>query len=192
MERRRVLESNEAVCHFRLPNCFFYRDERTQISGRFLLDTSLSSSPFLANSTRHSVTSRIEPNSRPLSYLIFSTRHLNATLEKRKNVEKFNICIRFFAASDATRRACLPGPCGWDINAPGTRRVRAQGAVMRPPQCDRASWGPTRARRDLVKRCLKGNGNLSEYVTLAAKIMPELLVSGKPVGGDQHEQALTF
>src|ERR1700735_1211206 len=64
-----------------------------------LLDTLLSSSPLLANSTRHSVTSRIEPNSRPLCYLIFSTRHLNATPEKRDDVEKFNTCVRFFAAS---------------------------------------------------------------------------------------------
>ena len=56
----------------------------------FLLDTRLSSSPFSLNSTRHSVTSRIASNSRLLCYLIFSTRHLNATLEKRNLVEKFN------------------------------------------------------------------------------------------------------
>ena len=55
-----------------------------------LLDTLVSSSPLLANSTRHSVTSRIERNSCLLRHLIFSTRHLNATLEKRKNAEKFN------------------------------------------------------------------------------------------------------
>jgi hypothetical protein len=55
-----------------------------------LLDTPLSSSPLFANSTRHSVTSRIECNSRLLCYLTFSTRHLNATLEKRSSVEKFN------------------------------------------------------------------------------------------------------
>src|ERR1700735_264373 len=60
---------------------------------RFLLDTRLSTSPVLANSTRHSVTSRIERNSRSLSYLIFSTRHLNATLVKRNLVEKFNIFL---------------------------------------------------------------------------------------------------
>src|ERR1700735_1459789 len=72
-----------------------------------LLDTLLSSSPLLANSTRHSVTSRIEPNSRPLCYLIFSTRHLNATLEKRNLVEKFNTCLRFFAASRRLRRAAF-------------------------------------------------------------------------------------
>jgi hypothetical protein len=154
MAQRTVVESNEAVSHFRLPNCYFYRDERTQIGGRFLLDTSLSSTPISNDSTRHSVTSRIEPNSRPLSYLIFSTRHLNATPEKRTNVEKFNICIRFFAAPDATRRACLPGPCGWDINAPGTRRVRARGAGKRRPQCDNASVRP---RRRPVKRHAKRN-----------------------------------
>jgi hypothetical protein len=65
----------------------------------FLLDTSLSTSPIPANSTRHSVTSRIDRNSRFLCYLIFSTRHLNATLVKRNFVEKFNTCLRFFAAS---------------------------------------------------------------------------------------------
>src|ERR1700685_3918509 len=55
-----------------------------------LLDTQLSSSPLLTHSTRHPVTSRIERNSRPLCYLTFSTRHLNATPEKRNLVEKFN------------------------------------------------------------------------------------------------------
>src|ERR1700691_4627899 len=61
---------------------------------RFLLDTQLSSSLIPSNSTRHSVTSRIGRNSRFLSYLTFSTRHLNATLEKCNLVEKFNT---FFA-----------------------------------------------------------------------------------------------
>src|ERR1700735_4115223 len=104
MEQRTVAKPNEAVSHFRIPNCFSYRDQPTQIGGRFLLDTSLSSSPISNDSTRHSVTSRIDRNSRPLCYLIFSTRQLNATLEKRKNAEKFNICIRFFAAPDASRK----------------------------------------------------------------------------------------
>src|SRR6202044_913198 len=72
-----------------------------------LLDTQLSSSPLLANSTRHSVTSRIEPNSRLLSHLIFSTRHLNATLENRNFVEKFNTRLRFFAASRCRFTALL-------------------------------------------------------------------------------------
>src|ERR1700734_1645590 len=107
MEQRMAVQSKGAVSHFRVPNCFLYRDERTQIGGRFLLDTSLSSSQFLANSTRHSVTSRIAPNSRPLSYLIFSTRHLNATLENRKNVEKFNTRLRFFAASDPLAKLAI-------------------------------------------------------------------------------------
>jgi hypothetical protein len=31
--------------------------------------------------------------------LIFSTRHLNATPEKRNFAEKFNTCVRLFAAS---------------------------------------------------------------------------------------------
>jgi hypothetical protein len=59
-----------------------------------LLDTRLSSNPVFANSTRHSVTSRIQRNSRLLCYLTFSTRHLNATLEKCNLVEKFNTYLR--------------------------------------------------------------------------------------------------
>src|ERR1700734_2258597 len=102
MEQRTVVQSNEAVSHFRLPNVFFYRDERTQIGGRFLLDTSLSSTPNSNASTRHSVTSRIDCNSRAFCYLIFSTRHLNATLENRNNVENFNTRLRFLAAPDAS------------------------------------------------------------------------------------------
>src|SRR6202044_1491062 len=105
MEQRTAVQSDEAVSHFRVPNCFLYRGKRTQIGGRFLLDTSLSSSPFLANSTRHSVTSRIECNSRAFCHLIFSTRHLNATLEKRTNVEKFNTRLRFLVAPDPS---CKP------------------------------------------------------------------------------------
>jgi hypothetical protein len=72
-----------------------------------LLDTHLSSSPLLANSTRHSVTSRIESNSRLLSYLTFSTRHLNATLEKRSFVEKFNTRYRNFDRISIGRLECL-------------------------------------------------------------------------------------
>src|SRR6202046_1687991 len=71
-------------------------------NSRVLLDTPLSSSAFSTNSTRHSVTSRIKPNSRLLSYLIFSTRHLNATPENRNFVEKFNTWLRLFAASDSS------------------------------------------------------------------------------------------
>jgi hypothetical protein len=70
-----------------------------------LLDTQLSSSPLLANSTRHSVTSRIQRNSRPLCYLTFSTRHLNATLEKRNLVEKFNSSSLFVPFQGITRSA---------------------------------------------------------------------------------------
>src|SRR6202034_3090150 len=79
---------------FRRSNCFFSRGQRTKIRGGFLLDTSLSSTPISNDSTRHSVTSRIERNSRFLNYLIFSTRHLNATLVKRTFVEKFNTSLR--------------------------------------------------------------------------------------------------
>src|ERR1700735_5697622 len=92
MEHPAVYRSTMAASLFRRSNCFFSRCQRTQIRGAFLLDTSLSSTLISNDSTRHSVTSRIQRNSRLLSDLVFSTRHLNATLEKRKTVEKFNTC----------------------------------------------------------------------------------------------------
>ena len=51
-------------------------------AANFYSTLALSTRPIFANSTRHSVTSRIRHNSRSLSYLIFSSRHLNATPEK--------------------------------------------------------------------------------------------------------------
>ena len=98
MEHQAVGRAASAASLFRRSNCFFSRGEGRQIRGEFLLDTPLSSSLFLTNSTRHSVTSRIAPNSRLFSHLIFSTRHLNATPKKRRHVEKFNTRLRFFAA----------------------------------------------------------------------------------------------
>jgi hypothetical protein len=105
MEHRAAGKLSEAASLVRISNCFSPAREETQIYGRFLLDTSLSSTPISSVSTRHSVTSRIDRNSRPLCHLTFSTRHLNATLEKRGNVEIFNTRVRFFAASDS-----LPNP----------------------------------------------------------------------------------
>src|ERR1700685_3869201 len=99
MKHWAVGKSNEAAILARLSNCLFHASERVQIRRRFLLDTSLSSIQISNDSTRHSVTSRIDRNSRAFCYLIFSTRHLNATHQKRENVEKFNIPVRFFAAS---------------------------------------------------------------------------------------------
>jgi len=92
-------KSNEAAILVRLSKRFSPARERAEIRSRFLLDTSLSSTPISSDSTRHSVTSRIDCNSRAFCYLIFSTRHLNATRENSGNVEKFNIRIRFLAAS---------------------------------------------------------------------------------------------
>jgi hypothetical protein len=54
-------------------------------------------------SSRHSVTSRIDRNSRPLCYLIFSTRHLNATLQNAK--------IRPFLFAFASRLLPPPHRC---------------------------------------------------------------------------------
>jgi hypothetical protein len=138
MEQRPAVQSNEAVPLFRLPNVFFYRDERTQIGSRFLLDTSLSSSPFLANSTRHSVTSRIECNSRAFCHLIFSTRHLNATLENHNNVEKFNTRLRFLVAPDPSCK-----PTKWKVEKP-----RSEGSATCRKQQD-TSNGCFRSGDDL-------------------------------------------
>jgi hypothetical protein len=95
-----------------------------------LVDTPLSSSPAFANSTRHSVTSRIDRNSRILSYLIFSTRHLNATPENRNNVEKFNTCLRFCAASDLHAASPARSPLfrAAHSDPPWTRLARRGGA----------------------------------------------------------------
>jgi hypothetical protein len=78
---------------------------------RFLVDTQLSSSLIPSNSSRHSVTSRIQCNSRFLNYLTFSSRHLNATLVKRNFVEKFNTFLHLIFAlgdCDLAPRALQP------------------------------------------------------------------------------------
>src|ERR1700735_5789498 len=95
MEYGAVGRSGRGASLFRRSNCFFPRGQRTHIRGGFLLHTSLSSTLIASDSPRHSVTSRIQCNSRFLSDLIFSTRHLNATLEKRHYVEKLNTRLRF-------------------------------------------------------------------------------------------------
>jgi hypothetical protein len=108
-----------------------------------LVDTSLSSSALSTNSTRHSVTSRIDSNSRPFSYLIFSSRHLNATPENRTNVEKFNTRLRFFAARTRSQWTRLRGYRafwqlilnGLDIATVTTDYDQALRAPQIPPQC---------------------------------------------------------
>jgi TonB family protein len=90
MEHQAVGGSTGAASLFRVTDCLSSESEQTRICGRFLLDTSLSSIPISSHPTRHSVTSRIDRNSPAFRYLTFSTRHLNATPEKRKNAEKFN------------------------------------------------------------------------------------------------------
>src|ERR1700735_477434 len=99
-----------------------------------LVDTSLSSSALSTNSTRHSVTSRINRNSCLLCYLIFSTRHLNATLENRNFVEKFNTRLRFFAASDSLSKSKI---------APGNEEATIPAAAYFLARC---RMGPWRAR----------------------------------------------
>jgi RND family efflux transporter MFP subunit len=104
MEQRTKATPREAASISRLSNCFSPESKPAQICGQLLLDTSLSSTPHFAVSTRHSVTSRIERNSRAFCYLIFSTRHLNATLEKHENVEKFITLPSLFCRFRLTRQ----------------------------------------------------------------------------------------
>jgi hypothetical protein len=89
-------------------------NKNSRQTSRLLLDTPLSSSMLFANSTRHSVTSRIQRNSRLLRNLTFSTRHLNATLQKCNLVEKFNTSshleFRSGALEYSNRWKIPPGP----------------------------------------------------------------------------------
>jgi hypothetical protein len=103
METRPVDKSNEAAPPVGPSNYFSFARQHTKIRGPFLLDTSLSSSAIPNISTRHSVTSRIDFNYHLLSHLVFSTRHLNATPQKRKNVEKFNTWRSPFRRQDVLK-----------------------------------------------------------------------------------------
>jgi hypothetical protein len=103
METRPVGESNEAVPPGRPSKCLSLATKEIRIRGPFLLDTSLSSSAIPEISSRHSVTSRIHFNYLLLSHLTFSTRHLNATPQKRKTVEKFNTCCSPFYRQDFSK-----------------------------------------------------------------------------------------
>ena len=127
MEHRAAGKLSEAASILRISNCFPSSRERTQIRGRFLLGTSLSSSVTSNNSTRHSVTSRIDRNSPALRYLTFSTRHLNATLEKRKNAEKFNTRPSLLIRHDFLKLidAATYNPSKLPAAAVGARDVKA-------------------------------------------------------------------
>jgi hypothetical protein len=81
MDRRTTARSNEAASLMRRLNRFSSGNSASRSAADFYSTLILSSSPNFARSTRHSVTSRIHSNCRLLSHLIFSTRHLNATLE---------------------------------------------------------------------------------------------------------------
>src|ERR1700735_1661607 len=126
MEHQAVGRSTRAASLFRRSNCFFSRGQRTQARGVFLLDTSLSSSLISNDSTRHSVTSRIQRNSRFFSDLSFSTRHLNATLEKRHNVEKFNTCPSLLIRHDL-------------LKPPGMTRTERLIRLF-SSQCEKRGW----------------------------------------------------
>ena len=89
MEQRTKPRSSEAASVSRLSNCFSSERNQTKSAADFYSTLALSSTADFAISTRHSVTSRIHSNSRAFCYLIFSTRHLNATLENRETGEKF-------------------------------------------------------------------------------------------------------
>ena len=90
MQQNSTARPSGASSLSRLSNRFSPASNEAKSAPGFYSTLVLSSSPDFAVSNRHSVTSRIQRNSRAFCYLIFSTRHLNATLEKHKNVEKFN------------------------------------------------------------------------------------------------------
>jgi hypothetical protein len=96
MEQRIKAWPREAASISRLSNRFFPQSNETKSAADFYSTLTLSNTPHFAVSTRHSVTSRIQRNSRAFCYLIFSTRHLNATLEKHKYVEKFTTLPSLF------------------------------------------------------------------------------------------------
>jgi hypothetical protein len=88
MEQRTTQRSNEAASLMRRLNRLSSERKQEQGADDFYSTLILSSNPDFAHSTRHSLTSRIPPNSCLLSHLIFSTRQLNATPEKAPQMLK--------------------------------------------------------------------------------------------------------
>jgi hypothetical protein len=111
VRRRQAMEtwaegkSNEAASLIRLSNCISSGANEHKYMVNLYSTLLCRVVPNLEHSTRHSVTSRIDPNSSLLSYLTFSTRHLNATPEKRTNVEKFNTWHSLFCRSERIRHS---------------------------------------------------------------------------------------
>src|ERR1700735_4275685 len=124
MQQRSTARQSGASSLSRLSNCFSPESNATKSAAGFYSTLALSSTPHFAVSTRHSVTSRIQRNSRAFCYLIFSTRHLNATLEKHKNVEKFttspSLFCRFRLArqTPTSHRAAIFRAAFLDASAP--------------------------------------------------------------------------
>jgi hypothetical protein len=96
MDQRTKPRSSGAASISRLSNGFSSQRNQTKSAADFYSTVALSSRLHFAVSTRHSVTSRIHRNSRAFCYLIFSTRHLNATLENREIGEKFTTSPSLF------------------------------------------------------------------------------------------------
>ena len=113
MKHRAMGKLNKPASLVRLSNCLSSEAGEHKCALNFYSTLHCRVMPTLEHSSRHSVTSRIQRNSRFLSYLIFSSRHLNATLEKRKTVEKFNtrhslLCRLRFIAHAQNRPAFHP------------------------------------------------------------------------------------
>src|ERR1700735_1174674 len=89
MGQRTNERSSEAASVSRLSKRFSSASNQTRSAADFYSTLAVPSTPHFAISTRHSVTSRIHRKSRAFCDLIFSTRHLNATLENRETGEKF-------------------------------------------------------------------------------------------------------
>jgi hypothetical protein len=123
---------------------------------QFLLDTQLSS--------------RIQRNSRLLCYLIFSTRHLNATLEKRNLVEKFNTFVKqSFTHVSGLDLTNVVRKEGVEPPRPHGHRILSPARLPIPPLPHRwinrvpeqqyttvsSPFFPTRFPRPCIKDCLK-------------------------------------
>jgi hypothetical protein len=157
----------------------FGRNKRNQKRPAFLVDTSLSSSALSTNSSRHSVTSRIARNSRLLSYLIFSSRHLNATPVNRNSVEKFNTRLRLFAAS---RRPAKPKIAAGQLYA----RCRGCDAKLRPYPFSLISLASRQASfctRCFTRACLNSRRSIRRRtVALSSNLTPFSALSYEPSG----------
>jgi hypothetical protein len=128
MQQRAASKPSGAAIRFRFSNCFPVQPDERKSAVDFYSTLALSSSRISQKSTRHSVTSRIEDNSRPISDLIFSTRHLNATLENTPT------CLKFQHLCSPFQRFRLPSPYETPYETPLRNHCRARVTRAREPR----------------------------------------------------------